>query len=125
MRPIKKPIVGKRTRLNKKEEKKKGIEELRRERDAWINRSLDTNDPPELRAAYERMIQQGYEEEYTRQRILTCFSFPMLEKIINSTPFDNERYLQLLRDLPYISPDQTIKGLDMDMFWEMNARGEE
>jgi hypothetical protein len=125
MKPIKKPVAVKRTRLNKKEEKKKGIEELRREGDAWFNRCLDSNDPPEFRDAYERMKKLGYDEEYTRQRIQTCFTFPRLQELINNEPFDNERYLRLLRALPYISPDETIKGLDMDMFWEMNARGEE
>ena len=124
MKQIKKPAAAKRTRLHKNEEKKKGIEELKHESDNWINRCLDANDPPELRAAYERMIQQGYDEEYTRQRILTCFTFPRLQELITNEPFDNERYLRLLRDLPYISPDETIKGLNMDMFWEMNARGE-
>jgi len=125
MKHLKKTISSKQSRTYKKKDKKESVEELRRERDAWINRGLDSNDPPELRAAYERMKQQGYEEEYTRQRILTCYSYPMFEKIINNTPFDYERFLRLLRDLPYIEPGQAIKGMDMELFDKMNARGED
>jgi hypothetical protein len=86
---------------------------LIRRRDTLINRWHTSNNPPELRAAYDRKLSQGEDEEYTRQRIFTVFAFVRFDELITNNPFYIERFLRLLNALHYIDPKEGITGFDL------------
>ena len=106
--------ISKRSRMHKKYEYLKKVEEMRRAEDDFINKCLSNNDPPELRAALDRMLAQGETEDFARRRISTCFFLVRGEELVTKTPFDVERFLRLLNALPYIDPKEGITGFD----WE-------
>jgi hypothetical protein len=116
MKHLKKSISENRSRAKERKFTKKDEQEMKRLRDELINGCLDSNNPPELRSAFERMLQQSYDEEYTRERINTVFTLVRLEEIVNKTPFDMERFKRLLNELPYISPDEGVSNFDLEAY---------
>ena len=65
-----------------------------------IKNQLDSNDPPETKITYDRLISLGYNEFETKQLIGQCVSLEIFDVIKNKKPFNKSRYIQNLNLLP-------------------------
>ena len=65
-----------------------------------IKNQLDSNDPPETKITYDRLISLGYNEFETKQLIEQCVSLEIFDVIKNKKPFNKSRYIQNLNLLP-------------------------
>jgi hypothetical protein len=57
---------------------------------------LETGDPPETRATYERLIAEGQSRNHALQLIAAALRVEMNRMLSEATPFDNDRYAGLL-----------------------------
>jgi hypothetical protein len=57
---------------------------------------IDTGDPPEARATYDRLIDAGASNSQALQLMAAALRIEMTRMLNDSTPFDNERYAALL-----------------------------
>ena len=72
-------------------------------RDAMIDtvlNQIDTGDPPEARATYDRLIDGGASNSQALQLMAGALRVEMSRMLTESTPFDNTRYAALLAKLP-------------------------
>ena len=72
-------------------------------RDAMLDtvlNQIDTNDPPEARETYDRLIDGGASNSQALQLMAAALRVEMGRMLADSTPFDNERYAELLRKIP-------------------------
>ena len=53
---------------------------------------IDTNDPPEARATYDRLIDAGASNSQALQLMGAVLRVEMTRMLADSTPFDNARY---------------------------------
>jgi hypothetical protein len=53
---------------------------------------IDTNDPPEARVTYDRLIDGGASNSQALQLMATALREEMARMLADSTPFDNARY---------------------------------
>jgi hypothetical protein len=53
---------------------------------------IDTNDPPEARATYDRLIDAGASNSQALQLMGAVLRVEMTRMLTDSTPFDNARY---------------------------------
>ena len=53
---------------------------------------IDTGDPPEARATYDRLIDGGASNSQALQLMAAVLRVEMNEMLTKSTPFDNARY---------------------------------
>lgn len=68
-------------------------------RDAFLDtvlNQLETGDPPETKATYERLIAEGHQRNHALQLIAAALRVEMNRMLSESTPFDNDRYAVLL-----------------------------
>jgi hypothetical protein len=61
---------------------------------------ISTNDPPETKATYDRLIALGKSEGQALQLIGIVLKKEMKEMITESRGFDNDRYIALMNKLP-------------------------
>ena len=57
---------------------------------------IDTNDPPEARATYDRLIDAGASNSQALQLMGAALRVEMTRMLSDSTPFDNARYAAAL-----------------------------
>ena len=57
---------------------------------------LETGDPPETKATYDRLIAEGNPRNHALQLIAAALRIEMNRMMSESTPFDNDRYAGLL-----------------------------
>ena len=57
---------------------------------------LETGDPPETKATYDRLIAEGNQRNHALQLIAAALRVEMNRMMSESTPFDNDRYAELL-----------------------------
>jgi hypothetical protein len=57
---------------------------------------LETGDPPETKATYDRLIAEGNPRNHALQLIAAALRVEMNRMMSESTPFDNDRYASLL-----------------------------
>jgi hypothetical protein len=57
---------------------------------------LETGDPPETKATYDRLIAEGNPRNHALQLIAAALRVEMNRMMSESTPFDNDRYAGLL-----------------------------
>lgn len=57
---------------------------------------IDTNDPPEARATYDRLIDAGASNSQALQLMGAVLRVEMTRMLTDSTPFDNARYAAAL-----------------------------
>jgi hypothetical protein len=72
-------------------------------RDAMLDtvlNQIDTGDPPEARATYDRLIDGGASNSQALQMMAGALRVEMGRMLSESTPFDNARYAALLAKLP-------------------------
>lgn len=68
-------------------------------RDAFLDtvvNQLETGDPPETKATYERLIAEGNSRNHALQLIAAALRIEMNRMMSDATPFDNDRYAELL-----------------------------
>jgi len=68
-------------------------------RDAFLDtvmNQLETGDPPETKTTYDRLIAEGHPRNHALQLIAAALRVEMNRMMSAATPFDNERYAELL-----------------------------
>ncbi len=68
-------------------------------RDAFLDtvmNQLETGDPPETKATYDRLIAEGHPRNHALQLIAAALRIEMNRMMSEATPFDNDRYAELL-----------------------------
>jgi hypothetical protein len=65
-----------------------------------IENQLKDNDPPETKTAYDRLRKRGFDDFETRQMIGQCVAVELFGIIKFGKPFNNERYIKNLSELP-------------------------
>jgi hypothetical protein len=68
-------------------------------RDAFLDtvmNQLETGDPPETKATYDRLIAEGHPRNHALQLIAAALRVEMNRMMSEATPFDNDRYGELL-----------------------------
>jgi hypothetical protein len=61
---------------------------------------IDTNDPPEARVTYDRLIEGGASNSQALQLMGAALRVEMTRMLNDAKPFDNERYSALLKKIP-------------------------
>jgi hypothetical protein len=67
--------------------------------DAVLNQ-INTNDPPEARDTYDRLVFGGRSNSQALQLMSAALKVEMERMLQDSTPFDNARYSKLLQQIP-------------------------
>jgi len=75
-------------------------ESLRNQIFEIINNQLKSNNPPEIKATFDRLQKQGFDEFQTRQMIGQCLAVELFDVIKHGKPYNNERYIKNLIKLP-------------------------
>ena len=68
-------------------------------RDAFLDTvmtQLETGDPPETKVTYDRLIAEGHPRNHALQLIAAALRVEMNRMMSEATPFDNDRYAELL-----------------------------
>lgn len=73
---------------------------LRKQFAAIVDQQLRDDQPAFVRATLDRLQAAGYSEERGKDLIATCVAEEMMEMILTDAPFNEERYQQLLDQLP-------------------------
>ncbi len=61
---------------------------------------INTNDPPEARETYDRLIDAGASNNQALQLMAAALRVEMARMLADATPFDNARYSALLVKIP-------------------------
>ena len=72
-------------------------------RDAFLDTvmtQIDNGDPPETRATYDRLIGAGRAKNEALLLIAAALRDEMNRMLAESTPFDRQRYTDLLKRIP-------------------------
>lgn len=65
-----------------------------------IKNQLMSNDPPETKATYDRLIKSGFDDFKTKQMIGQCLAVELFDVMKFGKPYNNERYIKNLKALP-------------------------
>jgi hypothetical protein len=65
-----------------------------------LDNQLKDNDPPETRKTYERLKQEGIEEEETRRLLACVIAAEIFDVVKNNDEFNLARFTQRLSTLP-------------------------
>lgn len=65
-----------------------------------VDNQLKSNNPPETRLTYERLISEGDDDENARLRIAQCIAVEIYNVLKYQQPFNSERYIRNLNNLP-------------------------
>ena len=74
--------------------------ELRDQISEVIKNQIRSNDPPETKLTYDRLIALGYSEFETKQLIGNCVALEMFTVVKEQLPFNEARYVKNLKQLP-------------------------
>ena len=72
-------------------------------RDAMLDtvlNQINTNDPPEARDTYDRLIDGGASNSQALHLMSAVLKTEMARMLTEATPFDNERYSAALKKIP-------------------------
>lgn len=72
-------------------------------RDAMLDtvlNQINTDDPPEARTTYDRLIDGGASNSQALQLMAAALRIEMSRMLTESTPFDNDKYSALLAKIP-------------------------
>ena len=75
-------------------------ENLREQIFEIINSQLKTNNPPETKLTFDRLINQGFDDFQVKQMIGQCLSVELFEILKFGKTYNNERYIKNLKKLP-------------------------
>jgi hypothetical protein len=65
-----------------------------------ITNQLRANNPPETKQTYERLKKLGYDDYHVRQLIGQCLAVEKYRVMKYKKPYNNERYITNLKNLP-------------------------
>ena len=65
-----------------------------------IKNQIKNNDPPETKITYDRLRKEGFDDFETKQLIGQCVAVEIFQLLKYGKPYDNERYVQNLKNLP-------------------------
>ncbi len=74
--------------------------ELRDEIFSIIEKQLNSNDPPETKITYNRLLNLGYSEFQVKQFIGQCLAVEIFEVLKHQKPYNEGRYVKNLKQLP-------------------------
>ena len=72
-------------------------------RDAFLDtvlNQIETGDPPETKATFERLMAAGQSKSQALQHIAAALRIEMNRMLTESSPFDNKRFAALLEKIP-------------------------
>ncbi|HUP29335.1 MAG TPA: hypothetical protein VM122_04105 [Usitatibacter sp.] len=72
-------------------------------RDAMLDtvlNQINSDDPPEARITYDRLIDGGASNSQALQLMAAALRVEMSRMLTESTPFDNDKYSALLKKIP-------------------------
>lgn len=70
-----------------------------------VENQIRDDDPPETRITLDRLISLGESEEDAMRLIASVLSVEIFESLKNETPYNEERYLTNLKNLPELPFD--------------------
>ena len=70
-----------------------------------VENQIRDNDPPETRITLERLISLGESRENAMRYIASVLSVEIFEALKHKTPYNEERYLANLKNLPKLPFD--------------------
>jgi len=70
-----------------------------------VDNQLQTNDPPETRQTFDRLISEGYSEEEAKELIGCVVTSEIFDVLKKKEPFNPERFAKALNELPKLSQD--------------------
>lgn len=79
-----------------------------------VHRLVNANQPPEVKLAYDRMIKLGYTDEATIKAIIKCYANERFEELITKNPFDMERFIGYINNLPELPSTDNISNLKLN-----------
>ena len=73
-----------------------------------VERQLLENKPIEVGLTLRRLIEKGFSEKEAKYSIAQCVAVEMYEVMSSDTPYNEERYVSMLKQLP-IEPHSSEK----------------
>lgn len=71
-----------------------------------VNKQLKSNDPPETKQTLDRLKKEGYADADARMLIAQCVAAEMFSVMKHNKPYDNQRYVRNLHNLPDFPPEE-------------------
>jgi len=65
-----------------------------------VENQIRADDPPETKQTFDRLLREGYSEDDAMKLIGRAVATEIYEVLKNKTPFDEERYVKALKELP-------------------------
>ncbi len=65
-----------------------------------VENQIRAEDPPETKRTFDKLLREGYSEDDTMKLIGRAVATEIYEVLKNKTPFDDERYVKALKELP-------------------------
>ena len=65
-----------------------------------VETQIETNDPPETKQTYERLISEGFSEKVSKELLGTVVIAEVFGVMKDGKPFDIDRYVTALNKLP-------------------------
>ncbi len=65
-----------------------------------VDTQIESNDPPETKQTFERLISEGFSEKVAKELIGTVVIAEVFGVMKDGKPFDIERYVTALNKLP-------------------------
>ncbi len=70
-----------------------------------VDNQLQTNDPPETRQTFDRLISEKYSEEEAKELIGCVVTSEIFDVLKKKEPFNPERFAKALSELPKLPQD--------------------
>ena len=68
-----------------------------------VDNQLRSNDPPETRQTFDRLIDEGYSEKEAKELIGQVVTSEIFDVLKNQEPFNLKRFVKALNKLPKLS----------------------
>ena len=68
-----------------------------------IKNQINDNNPPETKQAYFRLLGEGISEQNVYIYLAQALAYEIFDMLKKQRPFDNERYVKLLSQLPHLN----------------------
>lgn len=65
-----------------------------------VNNQIKTNNPPETKATYKRLLNEGFDDLQAKQMIGQCIIVEIYDVMKLNKPYDKERFIRNLNKLP-------------------------
>ena len=65
-----------------------------------VRNQIRQNDPPETKYTYERLIKEGFPKDEVMRQLAVVVAAEIYDVTKNKEPFNQERYIKRLNDLP-------------------------